>query len=131
MDVKAFRAAGSQEMTLPSGRAVLIKRVSLMDLIEQGGIPDSLSGLVAELANREKTRSLEMEELRRYIDVVNITVKACMVEPEVRDTPGEDHLGVSEIDFVDRTAIYQWANGSAAALRPFRGERKARTFHAS
>lgn len=121
------------EMTLPSGNVVQLKRVGLMDLIAQGNIPDTLSGLATEVATKDKLRSLSAEELAEYVNIINLVVKACAVSPKIADAATEDTLAVTDIDFVDRVEIFSWANGVANSLRPFLGQprRKARSFNAS
>lgn len=129
--VKEWLDSQFKEMTLPSGNVMTLKRVGLMDLIEAGDIPDTLSGLTAELASKQQVRSLTMEELKHYAEIVNLVVKAAAYEPKVADQPGEGTLGVRQIDFIDRVEIYKWANGGATTLRPFRAEKQTRTFPAS
>ena len=121
----------THEMTLPSGNTGEFKRVALMDLIAQGGIPDTLSGLAAEISNKDKIAALTVEDLKKYVGVVNIVVKAAFVTPKVADVAGPDTLAVSEVDYVDRLEIFKWANGAATTLRPFRPESQKRTFDAS
>lgn len=123
----------SIEMTLPSGNVAKLRRVALIDLIVQGGIPDTLSGRAVEMANQTKQRELDKKELLEYEAIVNLVIKACMVEPKVADRAGDGSLSVSEVDFIDRVQIFNWANGSVSSLRPFRGDAtgKARTFNAS
>jgi len=120
----------TEEMTLPSGNVVRVKRVSLMDLIVQGGIPDTLSPLATEVATKTQMK-LEPGDLQQYEAVVNLVVKAAVVEPQVADQAGPETLGVREIDWLDRLEIFKWANGVATTLRPFRGERPPRPFPAS
>ena len=121
----------THEMTLPSGNTGEFKRVALMDLIAQGGIPDTLSGLAAEISNKDKIAALTVEDLKKYVGVVNIVVKAAFVTPKVADVVGPDTLAVSEVDYVDRLEIFKWANGAATTLRPFRPESQKRAFDAS
>jgi hypothetical protein len=120
--VIAWRSNLVGEYELPSGNVAKLKRVSLVDLVEQGGIPQTLTGLVTEMAQKQQLRQLSLEELHDFADVVNLVVKACFVEPPVSDEPTEESLGVHEISFVDRAEVFRWANEAAQRLRPFRGE---------
>jgi hypothetical protein len=120
-NLTTLRAALVQEYELPGGVAARLKRVGLMDLAERGEIPDTLSGVVVELLQRNKA-PLSLEEMKRYAGAVNLVVKACFVEPRVTDEPTEETLGVGELPFALRLEIYQWANDASQRLRPFRGE---------
>jgi hypothetical protein len=110
----------THEMTLPSGNVVELKRVALMELIAQGGIPDTLSGLAAEVSTKERVQGLSFDDLKHYVGVINLVVKAAMVKPKAADYAGPDTLVVSDIDYVDRVEIFKWVNGAATTLRPFR-----------
>lgn len=129
--VQEWRQSRIVEVELPSGNRAKLKRVSLIDLIEQGRIPDTLSGMAIEAATQSKLRKISLAELLEYVQVVNLVVKACFEEPQVEDQGSETSLGVDDIDFVDRAHVFQWANGVANELRPFRPEGEKRTFHAS
>lgn len=108
---------------LPSSENVIkLKRVGLFDLVVQGGIPDTLSGMALEMVNKEKLKSLSAEQLKEYEQVINLVVKAAAVEPKVSEKATDQTLGVREIDWIDRVAIFDWANGAANQLRPFRPE---------
>lgn len=109
------------EMTLPSGNVIRLKRVSLVDLLVQGAIPDTLSARAVEMAHAQP-RKLTTEELSEYEGVVNLVVKAAAVEPRVADRAGDDTLALADLDFVDRVQIFNWANGGVHNLRPFRGD---------
>jgi hypothetical protein len=124
-DVSTWRAAMVQEYELPSGNVARLKRISLVDLVEQGDIPQTLTGLVAEVAQKQELRQLSLEELKDFADVVNLVVKACFVEPPVSDEPTEESLGVHEISFVDRAEVFRWANEPARRLRLFRTKQES------
>jgi hypothetical protein len=112
----------TEEMILPSGNVVELRRVSLMDLIAQSSIPDTLSALAVEVTTAKAGPKLDANQLRQYEQVVNAVVKAAVVSPAITEQGGADSLAVREVDWVDRIQIFQWANGAATALRPFRGQ---------
>ncbi|MCG3208625.1 MAG: hypothetical protein FOGNACKC_02236 [Anaerolineae bacterium] len=120
------------EMTLPSGNVINLRRVALLDLIAQGGVPDTLSGLAVELVAKSQVK-LDAGQLRQYEQIVNLVVRAAAVSPPVTDQGGPDSLAVRDIDWVDRVQIFNWTNGAATALRPFRGDARgpAKPFNAS
>lgn len=124
-DLSAWRSNATKPFTLPGGNVIRLKRVSLIDLIVAGQIPDTLSGLAAEVAVKGAGRAVSAEELKRYGEIVNVVVKAAAVEPRIGDAPGDDCLGLAEVEWVDKVAIFDWANGAASQLKPFRTAAKA------
>lgn len=121
--LSAWRAASVQEFELERGGPVAkLRRVGLMDLLEQGGIPETLSGQAAKIALESSQRQVSAGELKKFIEVVNLVVKAAMVEPKVTDEPTDQSLGVREIPYAVRVKVFNWANSSIGNLRPFRGE---------
>ena len=106
--------------TTPSGLHVTLKRVSLLDLVEQGEIPTPLAGMVEKTLDTA-THTLTVKEFPQYARVVNMVVKAVVTDPPVADDVDDEHLSVEELPIKDRLAIYNWAN-SAERLRPFRSE---------
>lgn len=120
----------TEDIELPSGNVARLKRVGLLDLIGQGGIPDTLSPLVTEVASK-KTLQLDFGSLQQYEALVNVVVKAAMVEPQVADEAGPETLAVRDIDWLDRQHIFQWANGAANELKPFRQAGPAKPFNAT
>ena len=122
MTLTAWRAQQREgyAFTTPSGLHVTLKRVSLLDLVEQGEIPAPLMGMV-EKALDAATHSTTVKEFPQYARVINLVVKAAVADPPVGDEADEEHLGVEELPIKDRLAIYNWAN-AAEQLRPFRSE---------
>lgn len=119
----AWRASQRHQMTLPqSGLEVELKRVSLEDLVINGGIPDTLSGLVTDLLDGGKEFKVTGSNLNVLVGVFNVVVMACVVSPPVAARADDTHLGIDEIPFADKQAIFDWANGDAKALRPFRSQ---------
>lgn len=100
-----------------------LKRVGLVDLIAGGRIPDTLSALAAQVVSKSNLKQLSVDDLKQYAEIVNQVVIASAEEPKVTKAAGGDNtLGIGEIDWVDRVQIFNWANGAANALRPFRPE---------
>lgn len=105
----------------PRGPVFLMRRAGVMDLIEQGQIPDTLSGEAIKLASSGAIgRKWTMDELRDYVGIVNVVVKASVVAPRITDEGGEDSLAVGDIPFVWRVKIFNWAGESVGPLRRFR-----------
>jgi hypothetical protein len=64
------------------------------------------------------------EEMVEMMGMLRPIVIAAFVEPKVGEKPGDDQLGIDEIDPEDSLAVFQWCNQGANALRSFRGESK-------
>jgi len=128
-ELEAYRQSLIHEMTLPESQLKFkMKHIGLQDLILQGDIPDSLSGLVERVmraGDKEITAADifgDTTDLTMVAEMYATVIKACVVHPPIADKPDEDHLGISEIPFADREFIFNWANEEAAALSSFRGD---------
>lgn len=115
MNLQEWRERRSQgeEATLPSGLAVRLRKVNVMDLAEQGKIPQTLQAQVDEVLAGGMGQ-MSLEKVRKYGDVVNVVCRAAIVAPE--------GLEVEELPFEDRLAVFTWANQVAGKLQSFRGE---------
>jgi len=122
--LEEYRRSLVSEHTLPgSSLTVKLKQVGLEDLLFQGEIPDTLSGLVQQaIDGKGKNMSLSGADLPMVLDMMNLVVKAALVWPPVADKGDEDHLGLDELPFVDKEYIFDFCNGGANELRPFRTE---------
>ena len=121
MDLKQWRQQreDGEEYELPSGLVVKLRRVGLMDLAEQGSIPAPMVGQVDAVMKLD-TDSLSLDTIKEFGAVVNLVVKAAMIEPRVEDEPADGVLGIAELPMSDRMQIFGWANASGGALKPFR-----------
>ena len=121
MNLKVWREAMAQgsQFTLPSGLVVTLRRVSIFDLAAQGEIPDNLTSQVNEMI-RKGTRDVTLSDFAKFEGLIDIGVKAAMLDPAVGDEPAGDTLGIHELPMLDRIAVFNWANETAQALRPFR-----------
>jgi len=124
--LQAWRAqmAEMTEVTLPSGLMVACKRVELLDLVANGQIPAPLLGAVEKLttASDGETTKVDMAEWPTYAELINVVVKATVVEPPIADESDEEHLGIQELPISDRMYVFNWANTGASALSSFRAE---------
>lgn len=114
---RALKAEG-EEAQLPSGLVVRVKRVGLVDLAEQGKIPQTLQPQIDEISQiaqeTKKGKSPGLDQVGRFTDVLDVVCRACLVGP--------DGLDVGELDFTDKMAIFTWANEAAVGLKMFRGQ---------
>ncbi len=124
MTAKEWRAARDQELTLPSGLGVIVKKASLMQLAIQGQIPTPLVGIVEEFLNNKEFK-LKLSDVPSFGSMVHAVVKACLVSPAIADTADDNHITLDELSYEDCMAIFNWANGDATALAPFREEQIA------
>lgn len=127
-DLGAWRKAQLVEWTLPSGLIVKARaNVTILDLIEEGAIPESLLGFFQMAMDGETMLSLDKgdvdpEQLPQMIAGFNAMARAVLVEPKIGDQPTEDTITLAELDFNDKAAIFNFAQGGAGRLAPFRQE---------
>jgi hypothetical protein len=131
MDLKSWREKRieGEQFDLQSGLSVRLRRCDLMDLAVLGNVPTPLVDEVDMLLSNTKTE-LKVEDFPRFAPVINLVVKACMIEPEIADQADETHLGIDELPMLDRFAIYNWAIRGLQPLVPFRDRQRGAARHA-
>lgn len=82
--LKAWRESRRAELNLPSGLAVTVQRVSLIDVAARGEVPATLTTMADELTAKG-TLSVSIAEFPKYASLINIIVGACLVDPPARD----------------------------------------------
>lgn len=122
MDLQAWRQSRKEEKTLPSGLDVVLKRVSLLDLVMNGDIPNTLSGMVDEMIDQNNVTTVKAADFPKYAEVINLIVKTCMISPAVSDEGDDAHLSVRELPMDDRLFIFEWANEGVEQVASFRKE---------
>jgi len=122
MDLKAWRQrlAQGEVFVLPSGLQVRLRRVSLLDLAEQGEIPAPITAAVNSVFD-SRVRNLTVEETGAFADVVNLLVRAALIDPQPGPEDDDTHICVTSMPMKDRLAIYNWCQ-EAQGLLPFRQE---------
>lgn len=109
---------------LPSGNCARLRPVSLDVLIMQGQLPDLLTPIAAKMlwADTQTDAIADQLELAKgYTELVHYTVKASVLEPKIVDVPqADDEVSLEDIDFADKTAIFQLATQPSEVLRRFR-----------
>lgn len=137
----AGRFAPKTEMVqLPSlvgtGEAVKLKRPDLVELFTGDDIPDVLSNIVLDTigVNGKKNKKQEdfvitKDNLPQLMKVLDIICVACFVEPRVTTDEAIANMNPDEwvyvgwLDFVDKTAVMDWALGAQfAKVESFREE---------
>lgn len=115
----------TEEWVTPSGLRVALRRVSLLNLVEQGAIPTPLLGMVDQVTSGKTT--VEIRDLADFMPLVNVVVRAVVVTPKIEDGDidlGDDtRISLGELTFGDKLAIFEWAMGGdqegAARLTKF------------
>ena len=124
--IGSWRAARSESWILPSGLQVETRKgISVLDLIEGGTIPDSLMGFfdMALSGNIELPTDeshIEADMLPKVMAAFNAMAKAALVNPRCTDQPTEDSLGVNELDYMDKAAIFERSQEGVNKVSSFR-----------
>jgi hypothetical protein len=106
------RQQEGEAFTLPSGLEVRLKKVALIDLAQAGQIPTTLRAPVAEMLKRRPDQPVDLSDVEKFGQVLDIVVKACIVAPA--------ELDVAELSSFDKQTVFNWANQAAGKLEPFR-----------
>jgi hypothetical protein len=106
-----------EEYQLPTGLQVMMRRVSVLDLVCEGKIPTTLDPLVDEVTN---AGVFAVARFREFEPLVNLVVMACIVTPSLGETRDANHVGIRELSVDDRLAVFTWANAGAGQLQKFR-----------
>lgn len=130
---------GTEDVLLPSGQLVLVRRPGVEGLIKAGVLKDldSLSALVSEehIDRAEGKAKVDIqamvndeERMANINRVVDKVVCYCVLKPEVHPTPDDVTLrkpGVvyaNMIDIVDKMYLFNYVVGGTRDLESFRGE---------
>ena len=114
MNLEEWRARQQQgeAFTLPSGLDVRLKKVALLDLAQAGQIPTTLRAPVAEMLKRKPDQTVDLADVEKFGQVLDVVCKACIVAPA--------ELDVAELSGYDKQTVFNWANQPAGKLEPFR-----------
>lgn len=120
-DLRSWRLAREVERELPTGLTVRLRRVGLLDLASSGQLPAPLLGLLQDMADRSNGRlTVELAQLPQYAELMDVVALAAVIEPPIQTTGDDEHLGVDELTFGDKLEIFNFVNGGAQVLAPFR-----------
>lgn len=113
MNLEQWRKLRNQgeEAQLPSGLEVRLKRVSVLELAEQGQVPQTLAPQVEKFMAGERPT---MADFNAQSEIITLVCQACITAPE--------GLRSEELDYRDRLAIFTWANEVNAPLKSFRSQ---------
>jgi len=119
----AWRASRTQELSLPSGLTVSVRDASIMDLVINGNIPETLMGsIMNQVGNGEQVDLSMFSSDNEFGKLINEMVKICVVDPPIADVADEDHLALSELSGDDKMAIFNHANREVEQVKTFRSE---------
>lgn len=116
--IAEWRAKQINEHTLPSGLVVLMRDVDILALAFNGQIPNTMLGMVEEVARTNGV--IQAEDLARFGEMVNLMAFACVVEPPIAKEADETHIGIDELSGADRIEIFMIANREVGNLKTFR-----------
>jgi len=135
---------------LPSGLPIVVKDVSLQDLVmmEDVEIPNTLLDMMfdndekqAMFADDAQSDSQVILEMMRnkteFNQLLNEMVRACLVSPPLGDKPDDEHITgdkpddehitLAELSFNDKMHIFNFLNREAQGMRPFPDDADAET----
>lgn len=122
-NLAVWRANRNHELTLPSGLVVLVRDASVMDLVINGNIPQTLMGMIVDAANSDgKVDLSKFSSDNGFGALLTEITKMCVVDPPLADIGDDDHIGLDEISGADRMAIFQHANREVEQVKSFRNE---------
>lgn len=116
-----------EDVTLPSGKVVQLKRPDMVELINgDGDVPDLLSSLILDLTQNNMGKRQEVtvtkDNLPQIMASMNVICKACFVVPQLWDnnTADETHIPIKWVAFNDKAFVMAWAlGGQYEAARAF------------
>ena len=119
----AWRKGRTHELRLPSGLTVVVRDATVMDLVINGNVPQTLMQMI--IGQAEGSGQVDLNQLSgnaEFGSLINEMVKICVVEPPLADVSDDDHLGLYELSGADRMAIFSDANREVEQVKTFRGE---------
>jgi hypothetical protein len=125
MNLKEWRALQRQDVTLPSGLEVTLRRITLVDLAAQGSIPAPLIASVNQVISSQTFSVATVEDYQKYGAVVDLLVKASIVNPPLAEhgddrVADDEHLGLDELSLDDKLFIFNIPHKPSEEIAPFR-----------
>lgn len=123
LDLAAWRRNQIVEMILPSGLPAKVRKLTMTDILLAGKLPPSIVDL-AEEASKSGNGALDLRTAAKnapeFTKMLDALVQLALVEPPIAETADDEHVTLAEISSNDKMAIFQFLNGEAEQLRPFR-----------
>lgn len=133
------KSGAGAPLRVPSGNVCLVRPVDLQVLLRRKFIPNSLMDVVTGAMQKkqapqvdEMTKDLDEERLVEVLQAMDDIVIFVVVEPKIAPVPAvdekgqeveprdEDVLYVDEVDYEDKTFIFQYAMGGTRDIERFR-----------
>lgn len=117
-----------EEVELPSGNVVKLRKVHLLEMARDGEIPATLATMISNEGKINLnaadllSKGNDMADLLNMIDAISIKAFA---GPKLGKEATDDQLGLDEVDVMDRMFVFRWCNRGAEQLKPFRPEQDA------
>jgi hypothetical protein len=123
MTLEQWRQSRLLEVVLPSGLPVVLRRISLMDLMGQGEVPDTLMGFVdLAMGGKKEGVTVEAKHLPAVSQAMAVFAQAALVRPRITDQQSDTTITLNELGFGDREFIFDLLNEGIRAVSPFRGQ---------
>lgn len=124
-----------EDVELPSGKTATLRKPDVLSLITGGGdVPDVLTRIVMQGVKGKTfdSKDLTAGDLPGLADTLNTVARACFVSPRAvpdaealaleQSDPDGDWVAVSDIDYMDKLFVFNWAmGGQGEAARRFPG----------
>jgi hypothetical protein len=123
MDLAKWRASRLHEMDLPSGLHVIVRDVTMTDLLLTGKLPGSFVDM-ADDAFQKGAGGLDLKEIVKngteFRVMLDALVEIALVVPQIGVTADDGHITLDELPNDDKMAIFNFVNREVTDLRPFR-----------
>lgn len=116
-----------RELDLPSGATVLIRPISLMGLVEQGKIPNTLYAMTQKLLEEDDSSLKDPEQVKQMAELAKVLCVTTLIFPTIVDEDPKypDEILFSDLADVDVVAIVQYAQKGTDELKKFREQQDA------
>jgi len=114
-------------LQLPSEFKARVRPVRMEGLLRIGTIPDTLSGLVAEIVWNGAPRPDTVFRMgKEAIELLDIVVAASFMEPVcvIGREPEDGEISIDDVDLGDKNFIFTWVTAPTVALHRFRNEQE-------
>lgn len=130
------KASVGTDLTVPSGQTCRARRVDLQIFMKRGQVPNSLRSMLDKAATGEDVSKEDVvgeftsnpEVFADMVQLVDIVVAECVLEPKVLPVPAEgeerdeERIYTDDIELEDKMFIFNWCVGGTAEYERFRKE---------
>lgn len=120
----------ARKFQVPSGAVFMVRNVPLVGLVAKGVIPLSLVTRAIKMKDispdsvdkNDPFKGVEEDDIKDFEKMLNAFVSVAVIEPKISDenTDDENVIPVSEINFIDKSAIFhECQKGGAEMYLPF------------